>query len=70
MHSRELQMAKLGCEYCELADIRRGVEEKLSRLSACKANDETPAEFWSPVERAGLLHQALAVYDEIAAARK
>ena len=63
-------MAKPRYEYCEVADIRVRVAEQLPTLPACKGTDETPAEFWSRVERAGLLHKALALYDEVAAARR
>ena len=62
-------MAKPRYEYCQVAEIRGRVEEQLPKLSASKTDDETPAEFWSRVERAGLLHMALALYDEIAATR-
>jgi hypothetical protein len=63
-------MAKPKYEYCEVADIRARVAEQLPTLPACNGTDETPAEFWSRVERAGLLQKALALYDEIAAARR
>jgi hypothetical protein len=53
-----------------VADIRARVEEQLPKLPACKGTDETPAEFWARAERAGLLHEALALYDKIAAARR
>src|SRR5262249_34537254 len=62
-----LPMAKPRYEYCEVAEIRGWVEERLQNLPANKNKDETPAEFWSRVERAGLLIKALALYDEIAA---
>ena len=54
-------MAKPRYEYCDVAEVRGCVEEQLPKLPAHKADDETPAEFWSRVERAGLLHQALAL---------
>jgi hypothetical protein len=41
----------------------------LHKLPARKSEDESPAEFWSPVERADLLIEALALYDELAAER-
>jgi hypothetical protein len=63
-------MAKPRYEYCEVAEIRGCVEEQLPRLPAAKGTDETPAEFWVRAERAGLLHEALALYDKIAAARR
>src|SRR5262245_40143859 len=63
-------MAKPRHEYCEVAEIRSRVEEQLPKLPARKADDETPTEFWSRVERAGLLHKALALYDEIEAGRR
>jgi hypothetical protein len=63
-------MAKPRYEYCEVADIRARVAEQLPKLPACKGTDETPAEFWARAERAGLLEEALAFYDEIAAGRR
>ena len=60
-------MATPRYEYCEVADIRGWMEERLQKLPASKSEDETPAEFWSRVERAGLLVKALALYDEVAA---
>jgi hypothetical protein len=62
-------MAKPRYEYCEVADIRARVAEHLPRLPAPKGTDETPTEFWARAERVGLLLEALARYDEIAAAR-
>src|SRR6516165_3257493 len=56
-------------EYCEVGDIRGWVEEELPNLPASKSKDESPEQFWSRVEQAGLLIKALALYDEIAAAR-
>jgi hypothetical protein len=61
-------MATQRYEYCEVADICGHVEEHLRKLPAPKGEDESPAEFWSRVERAGLLSKALALYDEIEAA--
>jgi hypothetical protein len=63
-------MAKPKYERCEVAAIRGWVEEQLPKLPARKAHDNTPAEFWSRVEQAGLLHKALALYDEIVAERR
>jgi hypothetical protein len=63
-------MAKPRYEYCEVADIRARVEDQLPKLPACKGTDETPAEFWARAERAGLLEEALALYDKIAAERR
>jgi hypothetical protein len=60
-------MATPRYEYCEVADIRGWVEEQLQKLPASKSENESPEEFWSRVERAGLLIKALALYDEIAA---
>jgi hypothetical protein len=61
-------MAKPRYEYCELGEIRASVEERLQMLPARKGEDESPMEFWSRVERAGLLPEALALYNQIAAA--
>jgi hypothetical protein len=63
-------MAKPRYEYCEVAEIRGRVEEQLPKLPARKGTDETPAEFWARAERAGLLQEALALYDKMAAARR
>jgi hypothetical protein len=63
-------MVKPRYEYCEVAEIRGLVEAKLPKLPARKPTDETPAEFWARAERAGLLREALALYDAIAAARR
>jgi len=48
-------MSKPKYEYCEAAEIRELVEKRLHKLPACKSEDESPAEFWSRVDRAGLL---------------
>jgi hypothetical protein len=63
-------MAKRRYEYCEVAEIRGRVEEQLRRLRDRKGVDETPADFWARAERVGLLLEALALYDQIAAGRK
>jgi hypothetical protein len=60
-------MAKPRYEYSEVAKIRGRVEEELQDLPASESKDEAPEDFWSRVERAGLLIKALACYDEIAA---
>jgi len=60
-------MATPRYEYCEVADIRGWMEERLKNLPASKSEDESPADFWSRVEQAGLLIKALALYDQIAA---
>jgi hypothetical protein len=52
---------------CEIADIRRRVEECLGSLLSGKGRQETPEQFWERVEKAGRLHRALALYDQIAA---
>jgi hypothetical protein len=40
--------------------------ERLKKLPASSSEDETPVEFWMRVEKAGLLIEALKLYDEIA----
>jgi hypothetical protein len=60
-------MATARYKYSEVADIRGWVEERLQNLPAGKSEDESPEEFWSRVERAGLLIKTLTLYDEIAA---
>jgi protein-tyrosine-phosphatase len=62
-------MAKPKYEYCEQTVIRSCMAERWPKLAAGKGEDETPAEFWSRVERAGLLREALELYDAIAAER-
>jgi hypothetical protein len=62
-------MAKSRYEYCEAAEIRELVEKRLHKLLAHKNEDESATEFWSRVERADLLIEALALYDELAAER-
>ena len=58
-------------EYSEVTEIRGLVEEQLPKPPPARGpNDATAAQFWSRVERAGLLSEALALYDEIAASRK
>ena len=59
-------------EHCKILEIRTDVAErlpKLPRVRKGKAENETPAEFWSRVKRAGLLVEAMALYDHLAAAR-
>jgi hypothetical protein len=46
--------------------IRYQVEQRLT-LPAPKSREESAADFWSRVEEAGLLVEALVLYDEIAA---
>jgi hypothetical protein len=63
-------MAKARYEYCDVCAVRAKVEQRL-QLPAYKAlkpgKQETPTEFWSRVERAGLLTDALALFDQQAA---
>src|SRR5262249_19406011 len=63
-------MAKPRYEYCEVAEIRGRVVQQLPRLPIRKGTDESPAEFWSRAEQAGLLQGALTLYDQIAAGRR
>jgi hypothetical protein len=60
-------MAKPRYECCEIAEIRSRIEQQLPKLRAGKSKDESPAEFWSRVERTGLLIEALVLYDKITA---
>jgi hypothetical protein len=67
LHGRRSPMARY--EYCEGADIRYFVEKHLVNLPASKSERETAKQFWERVEKAGMLFEALADYDEIAAWR-
>jgi hypothetical protein len=60
-------MAKARYEYCEAADIRACIGPELNRLPPSNNKKETPAGFWLRIEQAGLLLEALARYDELAA---
>jgi hypothetical protein len=62
-------MGKPRYEYSEVTDLRGLVEERLHKLPTRKSADESSAEFWSRVERAGLLLETLVLYDELTAAR-
>jgi hypothetical protein len=57
-----------------MAEVRRAVEERLKHLPAYKparpGRRETAAEFWARIEDVGLLVDALAVYDRLAAERE
>jgi hypothetical protein len=55
-------------EQCSLRDIRREVESRL-KLPPPQTNHETAFDFWMRVEQAGMLIEALALYDRIAAER-
>jgi hypothetical protein len=52
---------------CLTAGIRVAIARRLSLPSLPGGKTETPDEFWSRVEGAGLLRRALAIYDRIAA---
>ena len=56
-------------EHDEVNEIRCEVEERLNLPPAKKGEYEPAAAFWARVERAGLLPQALALYDQLAAER-
>src|SRR5262245_14636429 len=43
------------------------MEDRLEKLPPSNKKNESAAEFWARVERAGLLIEAIALYDEIAA---
>jgi hypothetical protein len=58
-------MAKEKYEHCIVGGIRDAVETRL-KLPAPKSQRESAAEFWSRVEHAGLLSEALALYDRLA----
>jgi hypothetical protein len=60
-------MAKASYEYCPIGDIRYEVELRLKLPSYTGKGQETPTAFWSRVEEAGLLPEALALYDQVAA---
>jgi hypothetical protein len=55
-------------EQCSQRDIRAEVEARL-KLPAPQTKDETAFDFWKRAEQAGLLIEALALYDRIAAER-
>jgi hypothetical protein len=63
-----IRMAKW-YERSVVATLRKCVENELKMPPKIGSKDqtETPAEFWSRVEKAGLLAKALALYDELAA---
>lgn len=54
-------------EYCLEWDIRHWMEKRLDGLPACNKQREPAKEFWERVEKAGLLIEAVALYDEVAA---
>src|SRR5262245_777081 len=60
-------MARARYEYCEIFDIRSCMEQELEKLPVSNNKNETAAQFWARVEQAGLLIEALARYDELAA---
>ena len=60
-------MGKARYEYCEAADIRARMDAELKRLPPNSNKKETASSFWSRVSQAGLLLEALARYDELAA---
>jgi hypothetical protein len=56
-------------EHSDVYEVRSAVQQRL-RLPAVKNGGNEPAtDFWARVERAGLLIQALALYDQLAAQR-
>ncbi|HEY1375855.1 MAG TPA: hypothetical protein VGF55_03640 [Gemmataceae bacterium] len=60
-------MASARYEHCSVAYIRWLVSEDLDLPALPKGKTETAAEFWARAERAGLLHQALTLYDRFEA---
>lgn len=56
-------------EHCEIYKDRCAAAARLKLPSATEDEYEPAPEFWSRVERAGLLLKALALYDRLAAAR-
>jgi len=54
-------------QYCEVLDIRCWMEKRLEKLPASTNQRETAGQFWARVEQAGLLIEAIGLYDEIAA---
>src|SRR5262249_27110182 len=63
-------MVKARYEYCPVCAIRAAVEQRLEVPAYKPAHGdqrESPAAFWARVEGAGLLSEALAVYDQLVA---
>jgi hypothetical protein len=60
-------MAKARYEYCPIADLRLEVDRRLALYAP--SGPEGPAAFWSRVEQAGKLAQALELYDRLTAER-
>jgi hypothetical protein len=52
--------------YCDVLNIRCWMTKELEKLPPSKNKKETPEEFWSRVEEAGLLIEAIQIYDQIA----
>jgi hypothetical protein len=65
-------MAKKRFEYCHSCAIRAEIEARREVPPAkptpiyVQAGRESPDDFWERVERAGLLREAVALYDELA----
>jgi hypothetical protein len=60
-------------DHCPIKDIRREVEKRLQLPAFVPQSyhkEEYVEEFWDRVAKAGLLHEALALYDQILAERR
>jgi hypothetical protein len=61
-------MAKARYEYCDDCSLREWTEQRLAGLPpSVGRKEETPAAFWTRVEHAKRLVEALKIYDQVAA---
>jgi hypothetical protein len=60
-------MGRARYEYCDECTLRDLTEKRLSGLSPYRGNkEEAPADYWSRVEKAGRLGEALKIHDQLA----
>jgi hypothetical protein len=66
-------MSRAGFKRCVIRELRWEIDEELDLppfRPVFRGQEETPAQFWERVAGAGLLVEALALYDELVAERK